>query len=48
MVDSRKWLLSKLIPAKFGDKLAIEHNDGDALLTALRAGRERALAAEQD
>ena len=44
MVDSRKWLLSKLIPAKFGDKLAIEHNDGDALLTALREGRARALA----
>ena len=44
MVDSRKWLLSNLIPAKFGDKLAIEHSDGYALLTALRKARERALS----
>ena len=43
MVDTRKWLLSKLIP-KFSEKLAIEHSDGDALLTALCEGRARALA----
>jgi hypothetical protein len=43
MVDSRKWLLSKLIPAKFGDKLDIGHSDGDALVAAIAAGRKRAL-----
>lgn len=25
MVDSRKWLLSKLIPKKYGDKLGLQH-----------------------
>ncbi len=34
-VDSRKWLLSKLVPKKYGDKVTQEHTgaDGGAILT---------------
>ena len=28
-VDSRKWLLSKLLPKKYGDKFALEHTGAD-------------------
>lgn len=28
MVDSRKWLLSKRLPKKYGDKLDVEHSGG--------------------
>lgn len=29
--DSRKWLLSKVAPKKYGDRLAVEAADGDSL-----------------
>lgn len=29
MVDSRKWLLSKLLPKKYGDKITTEHQGPD-------------------
>ena len=34
-IDSRKWLLSKLAPKKYGDKVTQEHTgaDGGAILT---------------
>lgn len=34
-VDSRKWLLSKLVPKKYGDALALEHS-GNVGLTVTR------------
>lgn len=30
-VDARKWLLSKVAPKKYGDRLAVEAADGDSL-----------------
>lgn len=38
-VDSRKWLLSKLLPNKFGDKVDVKHGtvDGDPLQQLVRA-----------
>lgn len=27
-IDSRKWLLSKLVPKRYGDKLDVEHSGG--------------------
>lgn len=41
-VDTRKWLLSKLKPGMYGDKLAVEHSGdvsfGDRLAGARKAG----------
>jgi hypothetical protein len=31
-IDSRKWLLSKLHPKKYGDKLDVEHSGGVTLI----------------
>jgi hypothetical protein len=38
-VDTRKWLLSKLRPEKYGDRQTIQHTDGDGnpLVTTLRS-----------
>jgi hypothetical protein len=42
-VDARKWLLSKLRPDKYGDRLAVdarvEHSAGAEILAALRQRR---------
>lgn len=37
-VDTRKWLLSKLIPKKYGDKLEVEHGEQTI---RIRIGGER-------
>ena len=33
-VDSRKWLLSKLAPKKYGDKVGVEHSGGMSLVVS--------------
>lgn len=33
-VDTRKWLLSRLLPKKYGDKQAVEHSGGFSLSVA--------------
>lgn len=44
-VDTRKWLLSKLQPKKYGDKLDLNHGAQDSLVALLQAvdGRTRGL-----
>ena len=53
-IESRKWLLSKLAPKKYGDKVAVEHSGtsnadriSDAELAAI-AGRGRAALAQAE
>ena len=41
-VDTRKWLMSKLAPKKYGDKQAIELSGSVDLAGKLAAARERA------
>ena len=41
-VDTRKWLLSKMLPKIYGDKLDVQHGGTDVLLEALAAAGERA------
>jgi len=43
-IDSRKWLLSKLAPKRYGEKLDLTANVnvGDALIERLANGRQRA------
>lgn len=41
-VDTRKWLLSKMLPKVFGDKIEHQHGATDELLSALDAAGERA------
>ena len=44
-IDTRKWLVAKLAPKKYGDKLALEHDVSAgmaSLLKLLEAGRKRA------
>lgn len=45
-VDSRKWLASKLLPKKYGDRTAIEHTgrDGKDLIPADTSPRDLAKA----
>ncbi len=43
-VDTRKWLLSKLVPKQYGDKLAVEHSGEIGLAERLVAARTRALS----
>lgn len=38
-VDTRKWLLSKLRPDKYGDRVAIEHSVGESIADILRKRR---------
>lgn len=40
-VDTRLKLLAKWYPAKYGDKLALEHSTTDSLAERLKAARER-------
>lgn len=40
-VDSRKWLLSKLVPRVYGDNQRIEHDISDNLAEQMRQARER-------
>jgi hypothetical protein len=43
-VDARKWLMSKLMPKKYGDKVGVEHSGTigvhDALAEALKRERD--------
>lgn len=41
-VDTRKWLLSKLAPKKYGDRQAIEHSVNEDTAAILAAARRRA------
>ncbi len=41
-VDARTWYLSKIMPAKYGDRLEVKHEASDDLAAMLKAGRERA------
>jgi hypothetical protein len=38
-VDTRKWLMSKLQPKKYGEKLAVEHSTDDNLAARLKEAR---------
>jgi hypothetical protein len=40
-VDSRKWLLSKLVPKKFGDKVDIEHSGSIDFASIIEQARNR-------
>jgi hypothetical protein len=40
-IDTRKWLLSKLVPKKYGDKIDIEHSGTISIADKLREARER-------
>lgn len=41
VVDTKKWLLSKVLPKIYGDKIAIEHSGNVSIEDRLRAGRAR-------
>lgn len=41
-VDARKWVSSKLLPKKYGDRQTIEHDVSGNLADQLKAARERA------
>lgn len=47
-VDTRKWLMGKLWPKKFGDKLELEHSGEIGFAERLVAARERAAKAESE
>lgn len=40
-VDTRKWLLSKLAPQQYGERLQVEHETGPNLADAMREARDR-------
>lgn len=40
MVDSRKWLLSKVLPKVYGDKVAVDHNGGVSLTVVTGVPRQ--------
>ncbi len=40
-VDSRKWLLSKLLPKKFGEKLEVDTPEGKPLIMVVSAARTK-------
>ena len=42
-VDARKWLMAKMAPKKYGEKLEVEHGATPAFASALSAARERRL-----
>lgn len=44
-VDSRKWVASKLLPKKYGDKLDLNHGAQDSLMDLMKAvdGRARGI-----
>lgn len=41
VVDTKKWLLSKVLPKIYGDKFEVKHDVSDSLEDVLRAGRKR-------
>lgn len=41
-VDTRKWLMSKMLPKKYGDRIQQDVSLTDETVEALTAGRERA------
>ena len=41
VVDTKKWLLSKVLPKIYGDKLQVEHSGNVSIEDRLRAGRAR-------
>lgn len=43
-VDTRKWILSKLAPKRYGDRLELEHSVSERLAEAIIRGRDRARA----
>jgi hypothetical protein len=43
-VDTRKWLMSKLLPKRYGERAAVELDVNDRLADRLEAARRRALA----
>lgn len=40
-IDTRKWLLSKLLPKKYGDKLAVEHDVSSELADKMLEAQKR-------
>ncbi len=40
-VDARKWLLSKVSPRKYGEKIGVEHSLNESLAEVLDAARKR-------
>ena len=43
-IDARKWILSKLIPKKYGDKIEVNHTHKVSLSDAIAEAKARALA----
>lgn len=43
-VDTRKWLMSKRFPKRYGDKVDLHHSGEVSIAEAIKAGRERARA----
>ncbi len=41
-IESRKWLLAKLAPKKYGDKLGVEHSGAIDIASAVDEARKRA------
>ncbi len=41
VVDTKKWLLSKVLPKIYGDRIAVEHSGDVSIEARLRAGRAR-------
>ena len=46
-VDARKWLLSKIAPKKYGDKVAMEHTSPDGSMGVLHC-EQKALQAREE
>lgn len=40
-IDTRKWLLAKMLPKIYGDKVQLEHKSNKSLAEMLKAGRLR-------
>lgn len=46
-VDTRKWIMSKLKPKKYGERLELDGNITIDLAARLASGRQRALEARE-
>ncbi len=44
IVDTKKWVLSRVLPKIYGDKVSIEHTGSVSLEDRLRAGRARVIS----
>jgi hypothetical protein len=42
-VDTRKWMLSKMLPKVYGDKLALEHSGSIGLSERIKRAEQRAV-----